>query len=322
MIVPVIGCDTVVGQLAVSTVQGVAAVEVSSGIDGSGAIVVVGTSSPTGTGAVGWGRVDVALAQPVASNVAAHTRAAVLTARLCQVTCGCRVAAAKLTAMTDLQDPDAATSEPTDGTVDDADIVVLPWWQNPVNIIVLFVGILILAGGAGFVIGERNATPHPNAVDVGFLQDMRTHHEQAVEMSLMFIAKTGTNQTIALIAQEIAFGQAVESGKMIQLLRDYGKPEAADDTKDVMVWMHEPLPPDRMIGLATQADLDRLANAKGADADALYLKLMITHHEGGIHMSQYAAAHAATTEVKKLATSMVSGEQEEIVEMQNLQKAS
>lgn len=195
--------------------------------------------------------------------------------------------------------------------------IVLPWWQNPWNVIAIVIGILVLAAGAGFVIGERHATPDPNATDVGFLQDMRTHHEQAVEMSLIYISKSGTDATIGLIAREIAFGQAVDSGRMIQLLRDYGKPEA-NLTDTAMSWMNMPVPYERMHGLASTADLNTLARATGAAADQLYTTLMITHHQGGIHMAEFAAEHAATSEVKDMAAAMVSNQQEEIGEMQRL----
>lgn len=212
-----------------------------------------------------------------------------------------------------------------DTTVDDApaelsepDDVVLPWWQNPFNLIALLIGVLVLAAGAGFVIGERHATPDPNGTDIGFLQDMRTHHEQAVEMSLMYIDKSGTNQTMELIAREIAFGQAVDSGRMIQLLRDYGEPEA-NLTETAMTWMDAPVPFDRMPGLATGADLDRLAAAQGAEADTFFSTLMIAHHQGGIHMAEYAAEHAATNEVTAMAKAMVSNQREEIAELQRLQ---
>ena len=197
------------------------------------------------------------------------------------------------------------------------EVTVLPWWQNPWNLVAIIVGVLVLAGGAGFVIGERHATPQPNRIDVGFLQDMRTHHEQAVEMSLIYISKTGTDQNVELIAREIAFGQAVDSGRMIQLLRDYGKPEA-NLTDIAMTWMNAPVPYDRMPGLASTADLDALARATGAAADKLYGQLMITHHEGGIHMAEYAAKHAATNEVVAMAKAMVSNQREEIAEMQRL----
>ena len=202
------------------------------------------------------------------------------------------------------------------GSVAETD-VVLPWWQNPVNLIVLLVGILLLAGGAGFVIGERNATPDPNKTDIGFLQDMRTHHEQAVGMSLAYILRPGINGVLGTIANEIAVGQSVDSGRMIQLLREYGKPEA-NESGIAMGWMNQPVPEDRMPGLASDTDLNKLVNASGAEADALFVNLMVIHHQAGIVMAQYAADHAGTSEVREFATSMISSEQEEIVEMQNI----
>ena len=108
---------------------------------------------------------------------------------------------------------------------------------------------------------------------------------------------------------------------MIQLLREYGKSEA-NETDTAMSWMNEPVPLDRMPGLASPDDLNRLAAATGADADKLFLNLMITHHQGGTHMAEYAVGHASTSEVVKLAASMVSGQQEEITEMQSLLAAA
>jgi uncharacterized protein (DUF305 family) len=209
------------------------------------------------------------------------------------------------------------TAEVTEPDVSGADPTVLPWWQSPLNMILLVVGVLVLAAGGGFVLGERHATPDPTTSDIGFLQDMRTHHEQAVEMSLIYISKTGTNPTTGLIAREIAFSQAAEIGRMIQLLRTYEQPEA-NETGTAMAWMNEAVPEERMPGLASDADMGKLNAATGADADTLFMTLMIAHHQGGIHMAQYATAHAGTSEVRALAASMVSSEQEEIVEMQGL----
>jgi uncharacterized protein (DUF305 family) len=45
---------------------------------------------------------------------------------------------------------------------------------------------------------------------------------------------------------------------------------------------------------------------------------MIAHHQGGIHMAEYAAQHAAVGTVRDLAKSMVEGQQGEIAEMQQL----
>ena len=117
----------------------------------------------------------------------------------------------------------AKTHSENDSATNDSatnDTIVLPWWQSPLNLIAVLIAAILLAAGAGFVTGERNATSHPNAVDTGYLQDMRAHHEQAVEMALIYIAKPNTRPTVHLIAKEIAFGQAVDIGRMIQLLRD------------------------------------------------------------------------------------------------------
>jgi len=204
-----------------------------------------------------------------------------------------------------------------DGESETDEIEVLPWWRNPFNIVAIIVGLLVLGGAIGYVVGDAVATPDPNKVDIGFLQDMRTHHEQAVEMSLNYLGKQGTNPNLTLIAQEIAFGQAVDIGRMVQLLRQYGEAEA-NQTDTAMGWMNEPVPSDRMPGMATAADLDKLAAAEGADADHLFATLMVAHHEGGIHMAQYAADHADTSEVRAFAKAMVSNQQGEIYELQKI----
>ena len=59
-----------------------------------------------------------------------------------------------------------------------------------------------------------------------------------------------------------------------------------------MTWMNEPTPIDRMPGLASDADIDKLLASSGTDADKLFADLMIAHHQGGIHMAQYAVEHA------------------------------
>ncbi len=213
--------------------------------------------------------------------------------------------------------PDGGPTSELQAEPADNDVSVLPWWQSPLNLIAIIVAVAVLAAGAGFVIGERHATEHANSVDVGYLQDMRSHHEQAVEMSLIFLGKSGTNPTLHLISKEIAFGQAVDIGRMIQLLRGFGQAEANESGMG-MTWMNEPLPLDRMPGLATDADLNAFIAAKGADADRMFATLMITHHEGGIHMADFAAAHAATSEVRAMARSSSDSQRGEIAELKKL----
>jgi hypothetical protein len=223
---------------------------------------------------------------------------------------------AKLRTVSDTTDE---TTEDTSNDVDTSEeTIVLPWWHHRGNLISVLIAAILLAAGAGFVIGERNATPQPNAVDIGYLQDMRAHHEQAVEMALIYIAKPGTNSIFHVIAKEIAFGQAVDIGRMIQLLRDYGQAEA-NESGTAMVWMnHPPVPLDRMPGLATPSDLDSFIAAKGSVADKQFVALMVAHHEGGIHMADFAAKNAATSEVRAMAAASRNSQQGEIAELKQL----
>jgi uncharacterized protein (DUF305 family) len=83
-----------------------------------------------------------------------------------------------------------------------------------------------------------------------------------------------------------------------------------------MGWMGMPVPPAEMPGMATEQELELLRAARGRDADALFLQLMITHHRGAIHMASYAVDHADDADVRRLARRIVHNQQLEIEELQ------
>lgn len=197
------------------------------------------------------------------------------------------------------------------------EIEVRPWWQSKLNLGVLAVAIALLCGALGWLVGNNRAIPDPNSTDIGFLQDMRTHHEQAVNLGLYYLELQGPNHDLRDIAREIVFGQGIEIGRMIQLLRLYGATET-NESDVAMTWMNEPTPNDRMPGLASDADINTLLASSGAAADKLFVDLMVAHHQGGIHMAQYAVDHANEIEVRRFAYSMVVGQTGEIDKMRAL----
>jgi uncharacterized protein (DUF305 family) len=203
-----------------------------------------------------------------------------------------------------------------DGDDDDDDVVVLSWWQHPVNIVVMLVAIAAIAAMIGWMVGDANAGPDPNEVDIGFLQDMREHHDQAVAMSLMFLALEDTSPGLRTVARSIVVGQSIESGRMIQLLRDVGADEA-NMGETSMGWMGMPTELGQMPGMATDAQLDQLAASSGTAADELFVELMTAHHEGGIHMAEFAAGEASMSQVRSLASSIVDSQRHEITELQD-----
>ena len=201
--------------------------------------------------------------------------------------------------------------------VDVDDVETRPWWQSKLNLGVVAVAIALLCGALGWLVGNNRAIPDPNSTDIGFLQDMRTHHEQAVNLGFYYLSLQGTNPNLRVIAREIVFDQGIDIGRMIQLLRLYGATET-NESDVAMTWMNEPTPNDRMPGLASDADIDKLLASSGTDADQLFVALMTAHHQGGIHMAQYALDHANVIEVRRFAYSMIVAQTGEISELQAL----
>jgi uncharacterized protein (DUF305 family) len=226
----------------------------------------------------------------------------------------------------DLDDGDLDDGHLDDGDLDDGDddhgdddhdddVVVLGWWQHPFNIVVMLVSVALIAGMIGWMVGDALAGEDPNEVDVGFLQDMREHHEQAVAMGFVFNDLEGTDPGLRTVARSISFGQGIDIGRMIQMLRDFGEDEAnPGDTS--MAWMGMPTEVGQMPGMATEAQLEQLAASSGRAADELFVELMREHHLGGVHMAEYAAAEAATSEVRAMAASIVESQQHEITELE------
>src|SRR5262245_23471993 len=196
-----------------------------------------------------------------------------------------------------------------------------PWWHSPWRLALLGLALLFLGGAIGFAFTSHSSgSPGAGSVDVGFLQDMRYHHDQATQMSLAYLQKPAAEQDPALrtIAAEILLEQQLEAGAMVQLLHEYGQPEA-NESGTGMAWMSMPVPIAQMPGTATPENIAALKAASGRDADILFCKLMIAHHQGGLHMAEYAAGQAKESRVRDLATSMMKGQADEIVELQQIQ---
>jgi uncharacterized protein (DUF305 family) len=203
-------------------------------------------------------------------------------------------------------------------STDDHDIEIRPWWQNPVNFVAIAVATLILGAGIGYFAGDSWATPDHNEVDEGFLQDMRYHHDQAVQMAYFYLTQVDApHPRLSMLAEEILLSQQMENGRMIQMLRNFGLSEV-NDTGVAMSWMGHEMPIEQMDGLATEAQLDAFAASEGDDAARMFAELMIAHHEGGLDMAEFAAENAASEAVRSLAESMIRGQTAEVAELRGV----
>lgn len=207
------------------------------------------------------------------------------------------------------------------GNDDEDDVLVLPWWQHPVNIVTMLVAIALIAGMVGWLIGQSDdEAPPSNAADVGFLQDMRVHHDQAVEMANLYLDRPNIDGSLGTIARGIAYGQSIEIGIMVQLLYDIGAPAQSDDGM-AMAWMGMEVPAEEMPGMATEDQVVALGDSEGAEADDLFVGLMVAHHEGGIEMMDAALANAENPTVLFYTQRWREAQVTEISEMQAVLEA-
>jgi uncharacterized protein (DUF305 family) len=197
-------------------------------------------------------------------------------------------------------------------------VIVLPWWQHPVNIVTLVLTAAILAAMVGWMIGDNASRAPHGDVDTGFLQDMRLHHEQAIFMGFVYRDLPDTDPELRAVAASIVQGQSLEVGRMVQLLRSFGEAEARDLEETAMTWMGMAADSTAMPGMASEAELEALIASSGVEADELFVRLMTEHHVGGIEMAEYAAERAANDEVRLMAASMASAQRGEIAELRAL----
>jgi uncharacterized protein (DUF305 family) len=173
-----------------------------------------------------------------------------------------------------------------------------------------------LAGSVGYVIGHR--PERGDAVDVGFLLDMIAHHEQAVELSRSALSDDLPAGVQSFVVEVVA-DQQYEIGVMEHRLRTWGHARQDDDGL-AMGWMGHAMPETEMPGLASEADLERLADVRGDEAAALWLTLMTAHHEGGVEMASVAAERAKDPFVRTLAARMARNQRIEIAEYERVRQ--
>jgi uncharacterized protein (DUF305 family) len=77
-------------------------------------------------------------------------------------------------------------------------------------------------------------------------------------------------------------------------------------------------PVDRMPGMATTDELNKLRKSSGEDLDVMFLQLMLRHHQGGLEMAQYAEKHASKGYVRNMASKIVLSQEAESKQMRDM----
>jgi uncharacterized protein (DUF305 family) len=134
---------------------------------------------------------------------------------------------------------------------------------------------------------SASASPGYTPADVHFMQGMIGHHAQALEMAALVPDRT-TNKSIHLLAERIEVSQKDEIALMRHWLETRHESAPDPSAKDQMSGhdtsgmsgMSTPMMP----GMLSPEQMKRLAAAKGAAFDRLFLTDMIQHHEGALAM--------------------------------------
>ncbi|POX46345.1 DUF305 domain-containing protein [Streptomyces sp. Ru71] len=153
---------------------------------------------------------------------------------------------------------------------------------------------------------QRADDDTPNAADVSYARMMIVHHEQALEMTEL-AARQAKSGDVRRLAARIAAAQGPEITTMRAWLKEYGKDEGAGGH------LHGGMP-----GMATEAQLSQLRAARGAAFDALFLTLMITHHQGAITMATDVKAQGNNVRIEEMADDVVAQQTSEITRMRQM----
>ncbi len=173
--------------------------------------------------------------------------------------------------------------------------------------------------------GEPATTVSPDAVDrsdewnhtdVAFVQMMIPHHGQALEMSEL-AGKYAQDKRVRSLAERIRASQAPEIQAMSAWLeeRNMEVPRPGDDPKK---YDHSQHGHNSMLGILTPAQMKRLATARGARFDRLFLQDMIRHHAGAIDMAVDAAQDGLDVIVGEMTADVAATQSAEISRMKDL----
>ncbi len=204
------------------------------------------------------------------------------------------------------------------------------------------VALLVVASVVvGFLLGSWRAaaaTPSDTSAEAGFARDMQAHHGQAVQMALAIRDRT-TDPALRTLTYDIITSQQQQSGQMFGWLAQWGLSQTSSEPS--MAWMsrngaggHDmgamgtatpPMsstpgmqPTGGKDGMATAADVSRLSTLPVPQAETLFLRLMITHHQGGVAMAKAVQPLTDRPEVLALAGAIVQAQTDEITALRSM----
>lgn len=155
-----------------------------------------------------------------------------------------------------------------------------------------------------------------NQADVMFAQHMIPHHQQAIEMSDIILAKEDIDPRVTELANQIKAAQRREIQQMQTWLTQWGQPTMPGMPRQSMMPGMSGM--QGMMGMMSPQDMAALQNARGAEATKLFLTQMIHHHQGAITMAQHEIEMGQYPAAISMCRSIVSSQRQEIAKMRDI----
>jgi uncharacterized protein (DUF305 family) len=168
---------------------------------------------------------------------------------------------------------------------------------------------------------RADSVRHPyTAADVSFMFHMIGHHAQAIVMA-GWAASHGASPSVRTLAARIINAQRDEIAFMRQWLRNRLQPLPPGNGMDTAMAMSAVHADTLMPGMLTEAQMQQLEQARGAEFDRVFLTFMIQHHRGAVVMVQhlFASYGAGQDEIVfKLASDINVDQTTEIARMERM----
>jgi uncharacterized protein (DUF305 family) len=167
-------------------------------------------------------------------------------------------------------------------------------------------GIFGMHGSDSMGMHHNSGTATYTGADVMFLQMMIPHHQQAIDISNIAL-KTSKDAELLALANTIIKAQTAEIVQMEAWLKDANTNPGMGHSMDGMG------------GMLDDTELSALSAATGKAFDSLWLKGMIGHHDGAIHMTTMIA-DASNADIKTFGENVVRDQSAQIEQMRVMLK--
>lgn len=182
---------------------------------------------------------------------------------------------------------------------------------------------LLLATGCGVGSDESiqenppaaSAVPRDaNDADRHFVEQLQPHHDQAIEMSKMVLAKeSGVDPEVRALAEQIVATSEKELERINSWLTSWGPAATAGHGSE-----EEPDHHGGTGGLMTEGQMQLLDQLDGPTAQQVYLEGMVKHHQGAVALTETQIREGRHPEAVAFSREVLARQQSEIARLQEL----